>query len=337
MRAALICLTLSTFPLFYAHAADAISLEYDRSVPMGETPELRVRANEPVRLDLNMTCGGSSDRGAYTVAAGDVQHIALPGRWNTPETRSCSGELTVIAETGASGGMTLAFDVGIIGALSLTAVREDIDLQGAMLTVHAARPLSEVRVRAIGIGGTLVGTGHITPNDANPRISWHPNDREVVKLEVEASDDQGAHATLTLIPWSYAIPHEDVVFASGEHVIPAEQEPRLEAAWLDLQGVLERYGSVVDAKLYVGGYTDTVGDAGANAALSGRRARAISQWFRQRGFTGSISWQGFGERVLAVPTADSTDEPRNRRAVYVIAANPPVSGDFPTASWTALR
>ncbi len=335
MRTAIVTLSLAwSLP---ALAQDVISLEYDRSVPMGETPELRVRANEPVRLDLNMDCGGTSTSSTHQVAQGNVETISLPGRWNSADTKSCRGELAVVADTGASGSMNLNFDVSIIGALSLDATLEDIDLTGGMVTVHAARPLAEARVRAIGVGGVVVGTGRAAPNDADPRLTWYPNDQEVVKLEIEASDAQGANATLTLIPWSYAIPHEDVVFGSGEHAIVAEQEPKLEEAWTDLEGVLERYGSVVDAKLYVGGYTDTVGDAGTNAALSGRRARAIAAWFRTRGFTGDIAWQGFGERVLAVATADGTDEPRNRRAVYVIAANPPTSGDFPSNSWTALR
>ncbi|MFT6816374.1 MAG: outer membrane protein OmpA-like peptidoglycan-associated protein [Myxococcota bacterium] len=335
MRTAFVTLSLAcSLP---ALAQDVISLEYDRSVPMGETPELRVRANEPVRLDLSMDCGTGRITSNHRVAQGDVETIALPGRWNTADTKSCSGELAVVADTGASGSMNLSFDVSIIGALSLDATLEDIDLAGAMVTVHAARPLAEVRVRAIGVGGVIVGTGRANPNDADPRLTWYPNDQEVVKLEIEASDNQGANATLTLVPWSYAIPHEDVVFASGAHAIIGDQTPKLEEAWTDLEGVLERYGSVVDAKLYVGGYTDTVGDAGTNSALSGRRARAIAAWFRGRGFAGEISWQGFGERVLAVSTPDSTDESRNRRAVYVIAANPPTSGDFPSSNWTPLR
>ena len=319
-----------------AFAQDAVSLEYDRSVPAGDTPTLRVRANEPVTIGLDITCGASSDTDRQSIAAGEMATLPLPGRWTSADTTTCRGELEVVAATGASGSMNLVFDVSVIGSLSLDAGLEDIDLTGGMVTVHAERPLANVRVRAIGAGGTVVGRGRLSPNDANPRIAWYPNSEEVVKLEIEADDAQGATATLTLIPWSYAIPHEDVVFDSGEHTILAEQEPKLEEAYAEVEEVLAKYGSVVDAKLYVGGYTDTVGDAGANAALSGRRARAIAQWFRQRGFTGSIAWQGFGERVLAVGTPDGTDEPANRRAVYVIAASPPVSDDFPTANWTSL-
>jgi hypothetical protein len=36
-----------------------------------------------------------------------------------------------------------------------------------------------------------------------------------------------------------------------------------------------------------------------------------------------IAFEGFGETALLVPTPDETDEPRNRRADYIIADEPP--------------
>jgi outer membrane protein OmpA-like peptidoglycan-associated protein len=71
--------------------------------------------------------------------------------------------------------------------------------------------------------------------------------------------------------------------------------------------------------------------------LSERRARAIAAWFRRRGFTGPVSYQGFGETALAVPTPDETDEAANRRALYILAANPPpVSEQLPARAWKPL-
>ena len=82
---------------------------------------------------------------------------------------------------------------------------------------------------------------------------------------------------------------------------------------------------------------DTVGDAASNQGLSERRARAIAAWFRQRGFRGAVWYQGFGEGVLAVGTPDETDEPANRRAIYVLAADkPPVSDVLPRQAWKRL-
>ena len=76
-------------------------------------------------------------------------------------------------------------------------------------------------------------------------------------------------------------------------------------------------------QLFVGGYTDTVGDIASNLQLSERRARAIASWFRAQGFERPIYYQGFGERGLTVQTADEVDEVQNRRAVYIAAAEPP--------------
>ena len=90
--------------------------------------------------------------------------------------------------------------------------------------------------------------------------------------------------------------------------------------------------------LYVGGYTDTVGDKTMNLALSDQRATAIAIWFKDKGFPGEIYAQGFGERGLAVQTPDEVDEARNRRAVYILAAEaPPTSRELPTSSWKKVR
>ena len=63
-----------------------------------------------------------------------------------------------------------------------------------------------------------------------------------------------------------------------------------------------------------------------------------ASWFQKRGFPGAIWVQGFGESVLAVGTPDETDEPANRRCVYVLSAQAPrPSPDLPKAAWTRLQ
>ncbi|HCH63856.1 MAG TPA: OmpA family protein, partial [Deltaproteobacteria bacterium] len=85
------------------------------------------------------------------------------------------------------------------------------------------------------------------------------------------------------------------------------------------------------------GYTDTVGPADGNIALSRARAKAIASWFAQNGFTYPIYFQGFGEQGLAVPTPDNTNEAANRRAAYIVAAEvPPTSRAIPSQTWKAL-
>ena len=89
--------------------------------------------------------------------------------------------------------------------------------------------------------------------------------------------------------------------------------------------VVKKYSQFAVVNLYVAGYTDTVGDSGHNLQLSTERAKSIGTWFKQNGFEGSIYYQGFGESVLAVPTADGVDEAANRRVLYVVAATAPKS------------
>ena len=64
---------------------------------------------------------------------------------------------------------------------------------------------------------------------------------------------------------------------------------------------------------------------------------SIAKWFKGKGFDGGIYFQGFGETVLQVPTADNVDEAGNRRVLYIIAAEPPpTSTDIPRSKWKAL-
>ncbi len=71
--------------------------------------------------------------------------------------------------------------------------------------------------------------------------------------------------------------------------------------------------------IVITGYTDTVGSAPQNDALSSRRAQQVRQMFIERRFPPSrIEAVGRGERDLAVPTADETAEPRNRRVTIEV-------------------
>jgi outer membrane protein OmpA-like peptidoglycan-associated protein len=94
---------------------------------------------------------------------------------------------------------------------------------------------------------------------------------------------------------------------------------------------------VVEIQLYVAGYTDTVGNSASNQGLSERRAKSIARWFSTRGFAQPIHFQGFGEDALAVGTPDETDQAANRRAIYILAAQPPPTGPtLPRSAWHRL-
>ena len=83
-----------------------------------------------------------------------------------------------------------------------------------------------------------------------------------------------------MFPWSYDIPHEDVIFASNQSSIPSEEVYKLTDVQQEDQGggKVQQFAIV---NLYVAGYTDTVGDAGHNLQLSTNRARSIGTWFKK--------------------------------------------------------
>ncbi len=73
------------------------------------------------------------------------------------------------------------------------------------------------------------------------------------------------------------------------------------------------------ADLVVTGHTDTKGSMASNDALSLRRAQQVRQIYIDQGFPAArIEAVGRGERELAVPTPDETDEARNRRVVILV-------------------
>src|SRR2546421_2054318 len=127
---------------------------------------------------------------------------------------------------------------------------------------------------------------------------------EVAKLsDTEVRENFGA--TLRALP---ARPTAFVLyFITGTDELTPESKA-------ELQGVL---GALKDRPLpdvLVIGHTDTVGDAGVNDRLSAQRAETVKGFLVDIGIAAArIRTAGRGERELLIPTADETDEPRNRR------------------------
>jgi len=162
----------------------------------------------------------------------------------------------------------------------------------------------------------------------------------LMKLRIVAAD--GTVSNLELIPWSVSIDHEDVNFATDSAVIDATESGKLDSSVTKIAEVVKRSEKFMKMTLYVAGHTDTVGANAKNRKLSLDRARSIAAYFRKQGIKLPIAFAGFGEEVLKVKTADSTDERANRRADYVIgpsAGAPPFKGPYlkAKAEWKQLR
>lgn len=320
-----------------ALAGDSLRFEVVGTVTHGEeTPVFRLLPATSGEAAARVTCAGRTWSVKQAVVAGKPVDLKLAGI--AEGSHVCDALIEFRAADGSDGEMTLQFPVHSLPLLSLTSSYEAYDPVGSKLVVTASRAVAEATAEVLGVGGAVVARARVDLTDpTRPTLSWDARGQEVVRIDVSARDEAGFVGQLELSPWFYQVPHEDVVFSSNSAEIPAGEVGKLDRTWADVQAVLAKYGAVVPVKLYVAGYTDTVGDAAANTGLSERRARAIAGWFRARGFAGEVWYQGFGEEVLAVPTPDGTDLEANRRAVYLLGAQaPPRSVDLPRAGWKRL-
>ncbi len=99
----------------------------------------------------------------------------------------------------------------------------------------------------------------------------------------------------------------DVLFDFDKATIRSDAEPAL----IKAAEVLKSYP---EAKVSIGGHTDSKGDDAYNEALSQRRAKAVAD--RLAGATGrTLAAEGFGERRPVAPNAhpDGSDDPAGRQ------------------------
>ena len=280
-----------------AFAQDALTFEAVRSAVHGEgSPFITFHVRVPAKLTVALACGERRYDVARSVAPGEQVTVQLSGL--REGTHACTGEVGLVSSDGSQGTMPLSFDVASLSELSWSIDKADLDLDQRTLTTRPSRPLDAARLALYGVSGLIEERDASLSEPTRPMFRWD-SEQEVVKLIVDGRDRHGFKSRLELSPWSYTIPHDDVLFASGDATIAAEEEPKLESTWVDVVQTLNKYGSVVRIQLYVAGCTDTVGDAAMNQALSERRARAIAAWFRQRGFPGDVYFQGLGERAPA--------------------------------------
>jgi len=142
---------------------------------------------------------------------------------------------------------------------------------------------------------------------------------------------------MAVTPWIITIPHEDVEFETDKWAIRDTEAPKLDAAIKQLHKALKDTPSDFTVTCYVSGHTDTVGGKAHNRTLSTNRAMAIARYFRKKGVKIPIMYRGYGEEALSVRTADNVDEPKNRRALYMLGNQPPVIARVSWGGWKAVR
>ena len=121
-------------------------------------------------------------------------------------------------------------------------------------------------------------------------------------------------STYTAIATEYSVPNQLLFATDSAEVLPAGHK------------ILSAIAGQVKLKsgtpIEVNGYADTTGRKVHNQKLSEERAAAVAAELATNGVEAArIKSQGFGESELAVPTADSVDEAKNRRVVVRVANN----------------
>jgi len=255
---------------------------------------------------------------------------------------SFSYEITVTGTTNFDQTMDTSFSTQVhyVDPIKLSVDRELVRVAEGELMLGVNVPLEKVEIEVYDEDGVKMveRTQTLGGQYGSVKITWPATKKSVGGIKLVAHDVAGFWAGVILEPFWVEIPHEDVVFDFGKATWQATEEPKLEATLSKVKAAMDKHRSKgLEMSLYVAGYTDTVGSASDNIRLSEARARAIGGWFRKKGLKVGVFYQGFGESVLAVPTADNVEEARNRRAIYILGnAPPPTSSQIPRANWKKL-
>lgn len=322
----------------------------DKVVP-GKKPALTITAFADLaelKLNLKRDDGKRVDIEKTNIPRNAKRTFELP---QTKGRHRYRGTLKVTLMAGGGGSMNLDFTAIVIPLLGLAVRQDDLDLEAHKLTLRAKRPISRVDYEIVSDTGAVLGNGsHEYPRPASVvELAWEQKPGEVLRIALTGHDQDGITQDLALFPLNYSIPHEELVFETGKWDVLPSEAPKLDKSYKLLQECLHKYAEALHEdqvtyseqlpiKLYIAGHTDTVAAADYNQRLSEKRALAIARYFRARGFSFPIFYKGFGERALKVPTADGVDEPANRRAEYVLSADPPHMDNVPRADqgWKRL-
>jgi len=217
----------------------------------------------------------------------------------------------------------------------------DVDVAAGELTLRMSRPAARVTLKAFSLAGAVLAEAEqqfdAAPAGSPLLIRWSAPQEPVARIELYGYDVNDYFKGVAITPWSFEIPHEDVVFETDSAEIRPSQAGKLQASLGLIQKQLPRAQHLGTVTLFIVAHTDTVATAEYNQELSTRRAQALARWFRSHGLKLPIACAGMGERALKVKTADEVDEPRNRRADYMLGLEPPRfknSGASP--SWTKI-
>ncbi len=325
--------------------ADPFSFEYPGQTEASGATSLTVVANDDLpAFELKITGDGQTITKKVPALKSGGKHTV---KWKQ---KGGSAKYQLVIEGGEINA-DFAFEMvkpaaqGKVGKLKVKSSREDV-VKRRTATYETSFKLTNYEYKVYDSDGDVIAQKLVTdaPVEAGGEFSIKWDSRaEVFMVWVRGEDEHGRFTEYKLVPWAVEIPHTEINFDSAKFDVKTDETAKLDeavaVAFHELDG-LEKVNEAVQAnitpKLYIVGFTDTVGPGPMNEELSRNRAKAIAKYFFDKGFWAEIYYQGMGERGLRVETGDNVDEVRNRRALYLIGVdNPPPGGQVPS-SWKKL-
>ena len=323
-------------------AANDVDLAVHSDTHPGEKPTLTLKIKKDLKsatIDVKSDAGRAHQTLGPKESGGELV-FALPQ--TSPGTVTWVGTMAVVFGDDTAGTMPLKFQTRVLSSFKFAV--KDVSLDARKIVVTSEHDTKQIDLEVYGDDGVNIATTSTAFEDVKAgqpmTVTWTPlADGPVLRIHLVVHDALGATQSSDAFPYNISIPHDEVEFDTNKADVRASEEPKLTAALPALEKAVKRYGEAVKVagasiKLYVSGFTDTVGSPSSNRDLSQRRALSIAKWFKAKGVTVAIYARGFGEDILKVQTADEVDEQKNRRADYDVGVNGPTGS---TDGWTRVN
>ncbi|MFO0744807.1 MAG: OmpA family protein [Myxococcota bacterium] len=317
-----------------------LGLQYETAVKGQAAPALVLHPSVALkRASFVLAPAGGASQTLTTGAIGAGATRRLPFRHGAGRA-AYHGTIQVTWADGSPGEYTFDFEAVRYEAMKLAMTWQDVDLDRRTVVCRPSHEAAALELTLEDAHGNVIGSEKRTfdppaPGGSELSIGWG-EELAPAQILVKVIDQEGVWASTRIQPFTISIPHDEVQFALGSADIAPSEVPKLDKTLDDLRRALKEHGTLLDLKLFIAGFTDTVGDRTSNQSLSLARAAAIARWYRKHGLRIAIFYRGFGEDGLAVGTPDETDEPRNRRALYILSVNPPLGLRVAADGWAML-
>jgi len=236
------------------------------------------------------------------------------------------------------------FDIVTLPKLEMSIIKEGLDLESGQLQIQANQNLSKAEIQWFDEDGlqTHHAVHDLKGQSGRIRIPLGQNAQaKIQRIELKIFDTVQRWRSFRLVSWYVEIPHEDVIFATNSAKLTPKEAMKIDAVTARIRQEVQKFRHALGStsaqfdrlKLFIVGCTDTVGSAKENLRLSRSRARTIANYFKQKNIGAAIFYEGFGESLLAVPTADNVPDEKNRRALYILTNTQPSGLSRPGLRW----